>query len=152
MDSQKLFWITPEEYCYLDKNKISQIFLLDGTILEIYNNYNFIKNYDIMNNYIYPEINEYKRHKKSTSFDNINGKNINKVKSYFVTSVENEPSVIIPVKFLEEDNFDNKFKKSIVNFTFESEPHKYIYKPYKTPERKHKLRIENNNNKKSKRK
>ena len=152
MESQNIFWIAQEEYKDIDIQKIFQIKLKNGTILQINKNpyitniENKNINYNIQNDYIPPDNNETSNLKKLKSFTN-DPRRISIEDPFYVEPKPNKLIKIIPSSssLSENNNFEPTYEKYIKNFTFEACPHKYNYKPYKPPARKHKLKRGINN-------
>ena len=133
METNNEYLITEEEFKTLDTDNISEIVLNNGTILK------FNKNKNICT---------CKKNKTISKHSNSSIKEKNKFstftnkKEFYVMPIPNAKPKLIAIK-LPEYQEQKEIKYNIKTFTFESEPKKYKYKPYKPPKRKHTSRINN---------
>ena len=140
--------ITEEDLKTLDTDNIEQIILKNGTILKFNSNTST------------PHLNTCTSHKnKNTISSNSSGKSYKKEKKFisltertnyddnkkgfYVTPIPNLKPKIIAIKVPEYEE-QKEINYNIKTFTFESEPKKYTYKPYKPPRRKFSSRINYN--------
>ena len=135
MESNNEYLISEEEFKTLDIDNISEILLKDGTTLKFNQNTN--KNFDICtcNKTNYTSRNSNSLIKEKNKFNTFSNK-----REFYVAPVPNALPKLIAIK-LPEYQEQKEIKYNIKTFTFESEPKKYKYKPYKPPRRKHSSRI-----------
>jgi len=137
--------ITEEDLKTLDTDNIEKIVLKDGTILKFNSNTstphlhtctcNKNKNTISSNS----SSNAYKKENKYISLTERSNYDNNK-NGFYVTPVPNLKPKIIAIKVPEYEE-QKEIKYNIKTFTFESEPKKYKYKPYKSPNRKFSSRM-----------
>lgn len=135
MESNNEYIISEEEFKTLDIDNISEILLKDGTTLKFNQNTN--KNFNICTcnkgkNMIsnYTSRNSNSLIKEKNKFNTFTNK-----KEFYVVPVPDVQPKLIAIK-LPDYQEQKEIKYNIKTFTFESEPKKYKYKPYKPPRRK----------------
>ena len=135
METNNAYLITEEDFKTLDIDNISEILLKDGTTLTFNKNVN--KNIKICTCNKNKNIsrNNNSAIKEKNKFSTFTNK-----KEFYVIPVPNAQPKLIRMK-LPEYKEQKEIKYNIKTFTFESEPKKYTYKPYKPPKRKHVSRI-----------
>ncbi len=149
MEGPNYFSIGLDDYQNLDTQKMSRIFLKDGNILEVNNNYfqnKYEDNYFNINNNnqnLNTPINKNdnaklrKFNSLSTKAKHRNKNNNNQIDGFYVTPVLNVPKKFIAMKFSDNENIVlQKDHYHVESFVFKSSPKKYNYKPYKEPKRK----------------
>lgn len=153
MEENNYLSIFSDEFQNLDPQKISKIFLKDGTIFELNNNLNNLDinkyedksfNRNMKKNYLYPNNEDNSKIKKFNSFSakiRYKSKHDSDANNgFYVTPILNIPRRIIKIK-VPNDQLTDLGKKNyrIESFTFQSSPRKYYCKPYKQPKRKNNL-------------
>ena len=137
METNNEYLITEEEFKTLDTDNISEIVLNDGTILKFNKNTNKNKTICTCNKNKTISRNSNSSIKEKNTFSIFTNK-----KEFYVMPIPNAQPKLIAIK-LPEYHEQKEIKYNIKTFTFESEPKKYKYKPYKPPKRKHTSRINN---------
>ena len=131
METNNEYLITEEEFKTLDTDNISEIVLNDGTILKFNKNTNKNKYICICKKNKTISRNSNTSIKEKNKFSTFSNK-----KEFYVMPIPNAQPKLIAIK-LPEYHEQKEIKYNIKTFTFESEPKKYKYKPYKLPKRKH---------------
>ena len=139
----KALSIPSNEYKNIDTQKISKIFLKNGSIFEINDNMNQENNYE--NEYLIKNTplssrscssnNDLAKIRKFNSYStNIKG-DTNEFKGFYVIPISNTSRKMISIKMPDYGsvNYDNHH---VNTFSFRASPKKYSYKPYKPPKRK----------------
>ena len=137
METNNEYLITEEEFKTLDTDNISEIVLNNGTILKFNKNTNKTKNICTCKKNKTISKNSNSSIKEKNKFSTFTNK-----KEFYVMPIPNAKPKLIAIK-LPEYQEQKEIKYNIKTFTFESEPKKYKYKPYKPPKRKHTSRINN---------
>ena len=133
METDNEYLITEEEFKTLDTDIIFEILLNDGTKLKFNKNTN--KSICTCNKYKNISRNSNSSLKEKNKFSSFTNK-----KEFYVIPIPNAKPKLIAMK-LPEYQEQKEIKYNIKTFTFEPQPKKYKYKPYKPPKRKNTSKI-----------